>query len=89
MKTQETIIDCDGHILEPPDLWDKYLEPKYRERGIHICVDDHGFEYLEIDRKRAVLTQRGLLGSLGGMGLDFVTYAMRVANAPLSPVSFS
>ncbi len=68
MKTEAMIIDCDGHILEPPDMWDKYLEPRYRERGIHIRVDGDGFEYLEIDRKRAQLTQRGVLGALGGMG---------------------
>jgi hypothetical protein len=68
MSSKEMVIDADGHILEPPDLWDKYLEPKYRDRGIRIKVGDDGFEYLEIDRKRAVLTQRGALGALGGMG---------------------
>ena len=68
MASTELVIDADGHILEPPDMWDKYLEPKYRERGIHIRVGDDGFEYLEIDQKRAVLTQRGALGALGGMG---------------------
>jgi hypothetical protein len=25
-------IDADGHILEAPDLWEQYLEPKYRSR---------------------------------------------------------
>jgi predicted TIM-barrel fold metal-dependent hydrolase len=67
-KTEAMIIDCDGHILEPPDMWDRYLEPKYRERGIHIKVGADGYEYLEIDQKRAQLTTRGVLGSLGGMG---------------------
>src|SRR5580692_1674884 len=52
MKTEELIIDCDGHILEPPDLWEKYIDPKY----------------LEIDGKRAKMTAPGLLSSLGGMG---------------------
>ena len=33
---QPTIIDADGHILEPPDLWEKYLEAKYRPRAIKI-----------------------------------------------------
>ena len=28
------VIDADGHILEPPDLWETYLEPKYRDRAI-------------------------------------------------------
>jgi predicted TIM-barrel fold metal-dependent hydrolase len=68
MKTEALVIDCDGHILEPPDMWDSYLEPKYRQRGIHIKVGDDGFEYLEIDCNRAKLTNRGLLGALGGMG---------------------
>ena len=68
MKTEELIIDCDGHILEPPDLWEKYIDPKYRERAMRIRVGDDGFEYLEIDGKRAKMTAPGLLGSLGGMG---------------------
>ena len=68
MKTEATVIDCDGHILEPPDLWEKYIDPKYRERAMRIRVGDDGFEYLEIDRKRAKMTTPGLLGSLGGMG---------------------
>src|SRR6202045_4364676 len=68
MKTEELVIDCDGHILEPADLWEKYIDPKYRDRAMRIRVGDDGFEYLEIDRKRAKMTQPGLLGSLGGMG---------------------
>ena len=27
MNTEELLIDADGHILEPPDLWERYLEP--------------------------------------------------------------
>ena len=26
------VIDADGHILEPVDLWDNYMDPKYRVR---------------------------------------------------------
>jgi uncharacterized protein len=68
MKTEALVIDCDGHILEPPELWEKYLEPKYRPRAMRIRVDDEGWEYLEIDGRRAKMTRRGLLGALGGMG---------------------
>jgi len=25
MTTEDLVIDCDGHILEPPDLWETYL----------------------------------------------------------------
>jgi predicted TIM-barrel fold metal-dependent hydrolase len=68
MKTEDRVIDCDGHILEPPDLWEKYIDPKYRDRAMRIRVGDDGFEFLEIDQKRAKMSQPGLLGSLGGMG---------------------
>jgi hypothetical protein len=68
MTTDAMMIDCDGHILEPPDLWEKYLEPRYRDRAIRIRVGDDAFEYLEIDGKRAVLPRPGQLGNLGGMG---------------------
>jgi len=68
MTTDAMLIDCDGHILEPPDLWEKYLEPRYRDRAIRIRVGDDAFEYLEIDGKRAVLPRPGQLGNLGGMG---------------------
>src|SRR4029453_6763164 len=59
------VIDADGHILEPPDLWERYLEPKYRERAIRIKVDEHGLEYLELDGKKSKLSAHGTLGFLG------------------------
>ena len=68
MTTDDLLIDCDGHILEPPDLWETYLEPRYRDRAIRIRVGDDAFEYLEIDGRRAVLPRQGQLGTLGGMG---------------------
>jgi predicted TIM-barrel fold metal-dependent hydrolase len=68
VETDSLVIDCDGHILEPPDLWEKYIDPKYRDRAMRIRVGDDRFEYLEIDGKRAKMTAPGLLGSLGGMG---------------------
>ena len=35
----EGAVYADGHILEPPDLWETYLEPKYRDRAIRIVLD--------------------------------------------------
>src|SRR6185503_2526163 len=29
-------VDADGHVLEPRDTWQKYLEPKYRADAIRI-----------------------------------------------------
>src|SRR5919108_6626082 len=64
----DLVIDCDGHILEPPDLWETYLEPAYRDRALRIRVGDDGFEYLEIDGRRSTIARPGQLGTLGGMG---------------------
>jgi hypothetical protein len=33
-------VDADGHILEPPDLWETYLEPQYRDRALRIVHDE-------------------------------------------------
>ena len=30
------IVDCDSHVMEPADLWQTYLEPRYRDRAIRI-----------------------------------------------------
>src|SRR5438445_60506 len=32
MKDGLRFVDCDMHIMEPPDLFEKYLEPKFRSR---------------------------------------------------------
>jgi predicted TIM-barrel fold metal-dependent hydrolase len=68
MKVEALVIDADGHILEAPDLWEKYLEPKYRPQAIRIRVGDDGYEYLEVAGKRAAMARAGALGTLGGMG---------------------
>jgi len=42
-------IDADGHVLEPANLWEEYLEARHRPRALRIRVGDDGFEYLEVD----------------------------------------
>jgi predicted TIM-barrel fold metal-dependent hydrolase len=63
-------IDADGHVLEPADLWENYLEAKYRPRALRIAVDSGGFEYLEIDQRPSRRTVKGSLGILGAMGAE-------------------
>jgi hypothetical protein len=66
--TGTLVIDCDGHILEPPDLWETYLEPAYRDRALRIRVGDDGFEQLLIDGRPSTMARPGQLATLGGMG---------------------
>ena len=61
-------IDADGHVLEPANLWEDYLEARYRERALRIRVDDDGLEYLEIAGRPSERTNRGSLGLMGAMG---------------------
>lgn len=61
-------VDADGHILEPPDLWERYIEPRYRDRALRIVCDEHGLEELEIGGKRSQLSRRGFPATLGAMG---------------------
>ena len=39
-RTQHSgVVDADGHILEPPNLWQDYLEAKYQDRALIIETD--------------------------------------------------
>jgi predicted TIM-barrel fold metal-dependent hydrolase len=63
------VVDADGHILEPPDLWLQYIEPQYRDRAVRIDHDEKGWEILLFDNKVAEVV-RGTLGALGGVGMN-------------------
>src|SRR5438874_1415742 len=61
-------VDADGHILEPPDLWESYLEPEYRDRALRFQLDDDGLEELWIGGRRSVMSRHGFPSTLGAMG---------------------
>jgi predicted TIM-barrel fold metal-dependent hydrolase len=61
-------IDADGHILEPPTLWEDYIDPKYRDRALRFRVDEQGLEELEIGGQRSMMSRRGFPATLGAMG---------------------
>jgi uncharacterized protein len=49
MTRAYNVIDADGHILEPLDLWDKYMDPEFFERRPRFVIDDNGKERLSVD----------------------------------------
>src|SRR2546422_6340105 len=61
MARNYNVIDADGHILEPLDLWDKYIDPAYRDRAPRMIVDTDG--------KERLLVENRILGSPKGLGL--------------------
>lgn len=42
------IIDADGHITEPPDLWDRYLDPAFRELAPKLVRTEDGVDGLSV-----------------------------------------
>ena len=61
MARKYDVIDADGHVLEPLDLWDKYIDPAYRDRAPRMIVDTDGKERLLVDEQ--------VLGSKKGMNV--------------------
>src|SRR5260370_38381389 len=67
MAREYTGIEADGHILEPLDLWDRYMDPEFRERRPRFVIDENGKERLSVEGK-LLGNPRGI-GSLGSVGV--------------------
>ena len=61
MSRVYNVIDADGHILEPLDLWAKYMDPKFRDRAPRLVTDNE-------TGKEKLLVEQQMLGSEQGMG---------------------
>jgi predicted TIM-barrel fold metal-dependent hydrolase len=60
------IIDADGHILEPLDLWQTYMDPAFREHAPRLVVDTDGKQRLKVGAK--LLGSKKGLGAIGAVG---------------------
>ena len=38
----EPMISSDSHIVEPPDLWERWLEPEFRPLAPKLVRDEEG-----------------------------------------------
>src|SRR5216684_3874518 len=47
------VFDSDSHVVEPPEVWTKYLEPEYRTLGKHALWREEGTlgSYLKVNGK--------------------------------------
>lgn len=52
-KKNFAVIDTDSHVVETPELWEKYLEPEYRTLGKHALWREDGKfgNYLKVNGK--------------------------------------
>src|ERR1041385_2002885 len=67
MTRAYNVVDADGHILEPLNLWDEYIDPAFRERRPRFVIDENGKERLSVEGK-LLGNPRGI-GSLGAVGV--------------------
>src|SRR5215813_11074743 len=66
MARSYRVIDADGHVLEAVDLWDRYMDPAYRDRAPQLFVDHDGKERLRVE-DQVIGGPRGL-GLIGAIG---------------------
>ncbi len=66
----DNIVDADGHVLEPADLWERYMDPPLRDRALRLIVEKDR-DVIEIGGKPSrFLTATGLNMIFGGMGKE-------------------
>jgi uncharacterized protein len=61
------VIDADGHVLEPPDLWLRYMDGPCRSRAPKVIEDEAGFQRILIEGRAHPRHQYGLNG-MGSAG---------------------
>jgi predicted TIM-barrel fold metal-dependent hydrolase len=66
MPRTYSVIDADGHVLEPFSLWRDYMDPQYRDRAPRMIIDENGKERVSFDGK--IMGNPMGIGSLGGVG---------------------
>src|SRR5256886_12454481 len=67
MRRASNVVEADGQVLEPLDLWDNYMEPRFRNRAPRLIKDKDGKERLVIEEQILGSAQAGL-GGAGGVG---------------------
>ena len=67
MARTYNVVDADGHILEPLDLWDHYMDPEFRDRAPRIVKGENGRERLIIAEHTVGTGERGI-GTIGAVG---------------------
>jgi predicted TIM-barrel fold metal-dependent hydrolase len=72
-ETMGRIIDADSHFMEPLDLWERYIEPRFRSRCLRFEKDAHGRHVMVINENKRIdgvgeYTMEDMLGVAVGYG---------------------
>jgi predicted TIM-barrel fold metal-dependent hydrolase len=87
MRTpQQYIVDADGHVCEPADLWERSLPAGLRDRGIRLRWNEAtGYDECLVEDQ--IATDRGLVG-LGNAGESFEDFGRGRHYEELNPAGF-
>ena len=86
MTTELSVIDADGHLCEPPRLWEDNLPARLREQGIRLRWNEQtGYDECLVEDRMA--TDRGLVG-LGNAGESFDDFGRGRHYEDLNPAGF-
>ena len=86
MPAGELVVDADGHVCEPPDLWTTRLPSHLRARGIRLRWNEEtGFDECWVEDR--LVTDRGLVG-LGNAGASNVDLGRGVHYEDVNPAGF-
>lgn len=82
----DVIVDADGHVCEPGDLWERGLPEGMRDRGIRLRWNEAtGFDECFVEDR--IATDRGLVG-LGNAGESFEEFGKGRHYEDLNPAGF-
>lgn len=65
-------ISADSHIVEAPNCYTDYIEPKFRDRAPHMEVDERGGDVFVIPGMEGVTIPLGLVAGAGVSSEDLV-----------------
>ena len=89
VSRQSFAIDADGHVLEPPDLWEKNLPKKLRDQAMRVVWnEEHQREELAVEGR--IVLHRGVVGlGLAGRAFeDFKEFGKGIRYTSLTPAGF-
>jgi len=82
----EIVVDADGHVCEPADLWEHNLPSHLADRGIRLRWNEAtGYDECLVEDRMA--TDRGLVG-LGNAGESFADFGRGRHYESLNPAGF-
>ena len=83
---REYVVDADGHVCEPADLWERGLPAHLAGRGIRLRWNEEtGFDECLLEDR--MVTDRGLVG-LGNAGESFEDFGRGRHYEDLNPAGF-